>query len=292
MIKYITILLLVIISSIGIFSVKSEILVTENNHFDNEINTKKSVKCYPSPENRIMQSFYVDFHQKITWLTYDNNKRDHQLIEKYDNKKNIIEKQEYYKKFSIGHLDGIYVESDAIFTTDKWTNPSIIKIKNKNLIGRLQYPIEIIGNQVLAVDRQNTEKFIVWATEKESGNKKIFTGKFDSKKEKILRFKKSKIISPKDEVLQGIALDNNKVYVLTGLSPPNSFLYIWNMENGILIKRIPLESKIKKYKDIYKYEPEGLNIISDDNGEKIILIGIAVITKTKKHFNCIIPFSS
>lgn len=243
-------------------------------------------QCYPSLNKRIMQSFFINGN--TTWISYDNEKRDHQIVEKYI-RKELVSTQNYLGESSVGHLDGIYVESDVIYATDKFTSPSIIKLQNQKIIKRIEYPINIRSNQVLAIDRENPQYFLLWASD--SSNKKlIYKGTFDENKNSIIGLTPTKIEYPNSEVLQGLALDNNTAYALTGEPNKEIKLYLWDIQTGILLGTWEIPPYINKFGSEVKYEPEGLNIIKTNNG-KGIFFGIALILENDQYLNCIIPFS-
>lgn len=287
-----TSILISIIFTLINLGAKAEITDSNNPYNHNKSNTPTSINCYLSPEHKIMQTFYIDVHKNTVWLTYDNEKRNHQIIETYDKNKNLLDRQDYSGESSIGHLDGIYIDDDIIYTTDKYTNPSIIKLKNKKIISRLQYPKKVIGNQVLAIDRNKKNNFILWATEDKSKNKIIYVGKFDKENENIKNLYISKIVYPQSVVLQGLVLSNDTAYALTGSPNAPVILYSWNISSGDLIEKNILNFNLDKFGDNLKYEPEGLNIITDKNNKKKLLIGLTINTTQNKTFNCIVTYSN
>ncbi|MXP52769.1 hypothetical protein FD737_06695 [Pantoea sp. Seng] len=271
------------------------ILFLSNSVFSNESLINIHIKdqgniCYHNSENRIMQSFHINDHEKNIWYAFDTKSRDRQIIEVVKDG-GLISRHDYINKNSIGHLDGFFVMNDTILTTNKYNNPAIIIIKNGIILKRIPYPITIYGNQILAINRNDISSFLLWASD-DKLMKNIFIGRFSPDLNSILSLKKTTISFPQNEVIQGISYNGKFLFALTGVPNKNAKLYKWNVKNGGLtyVKNIIFDPE---WLDQGYFEPEGLELTGNSENETL-RIGFSTkqLLENKAQFiNCISSLS-
>jgi len=228
-----------------------------------------------------MQSFYVEGSYDRIWLSFDNSKLKYKSIEKVESYKKENHKN-LFKIDSIGHLDGFYIHNSRILTTKNYSNPSIVEIDKGEVTNKALYPFKIYGNQVISFDRKSPSNFVLWASD-DNKEKSIFLGEFDFKEFNIKRMIKTKIIYPRDAILQGLAITEDYIYALTGKKNSFPIIYKWNTQ-GNLLEKITLKYK-NPWVEYGYYEPEGINVTSNT-----IIIGISkrILMEEKIRFsNCL-----
>lgn len=240
--------------------------------------------CYKDPQNNIMQSFFINETDNSFWISFDSKERQHQII-KLVKEKSATYREDYEDINSTGHLDSFYVENFKIISTDKYIKPSIIKMEKGKIISRADYPIKIYGNQIIAFDKEKNRDFVLWASD-DNKNKYFFLGQLDHTKFVVSNFKKTSILYPKNEILQGLGLYKKFIYALTGDKNNNPSIYKWNASGKLISKRIL--SINSSWRAEGYFEPEGLNITGDN-------LAFGLVTKQSKNgdvsfFNCIKKF--
>lgn len=248
-------------------------------------------ECYIDSENRIMQSFYINKAANKKWYSFDTSNRERQIIKIVKNNA-VLKVMEYTGENSIGHLDAFYVDDNVVWATDKYTQPSIVKLMDGLVIKRFQYPFHVVSNQVLAVNRYSPNEFILWAGDKPK-EKTIFLGRFNTAKTKIAFLTKTSINFPQEITLQGLAYNGIRLYALTGEANKEMRLYIWNMSMRKLerVYSLIFDSKAQRYDYL---EPEGLQVSKFYNKESLY-IGYVIRRKVNggnQFLNCIANFNT